>query len=228
MYILLAQTAWQVGCHGDDAFRISHVELHDPAFCSALLETLRTNLDAVEANWNSDHAMLAIIMIIQRVISVTDDRPLVITALDLLKRIREATKLWTEQLSHLLQESSEAQQIQTMQHRLLKAALLCKSTYDVDVQNLPMVLSEAEDLTTWVTCSILVRDNCPGKNNNLPSHIRRLRTQDIILTHKLHEAILELVDADTDRGLDKAIHQTWSGYHPVPSPWTALARPSHR
>ncbi len=226
--VLITQTAWQAGSRTDTVHRTSHNELCDAEFCSELLATAQMNLNSVEANWKSDHAVSILIVVVQRIASLALDHSAVNTALVLLEAIRIATFRWTEELSKLLHDSTEATKVQAIRYRLLKAALLCKAIYDVDSEHLRLVMNSNNDLYIWITCSILIRDNSPHNSKDLPTDLRRLKFGDLFLMRKLYKITIQLVIEHRNDGLDKAIAKVWSGHHSVPSSWSSLPVPNAR
>ncbi len=146
--ILITQAAWQAGSRGGSDLRNAHLDLQNPSFCEELLTTISKILDSISANWKSDHTMLLLVMLVLRVSSLSSDTNVVSDALDLLNKMRSVAQHWISILAAVLDKCVEPDQISKLQHRLLKAAVLCKMTFDVDTSYLPRVMSTANDLKT--------------------------------------------------------------------------------
>lgn len=225
---LFLQAAFQAGSSGDNTHRISHSILDHPAFCEELLAKIQENLKAVEANWKSDYAMILLVNLTLRTLSLAPDDTVVSLALDTLRRIRTIAQKWIGALRETLHMATEGIQVQNLQHRLLKAAMLCKLTYDVDTGHIPQVLDSDSDLSTWVISCVMVRENVPGDPTLLPPYTRRMCLHDTKLTHALHKVALRLVLTNTNLGLDQGILKVWPGFQSASQSWEALSGPNQR
>ena len=225
---LIMQAAWQTGSEGGSKLRNAHLDLQDPSFCEELLATVSKVLESVSASWKSDNAMLLLIAVVLRVSSLSLNTNVVSDALDLLRRMRTVTQDWTARLAITLAKCVEPDRISELQQRLLKAAILCKMTFDVDVPLLSRMMSTANDLKIWVECSIHVRNNSLGEDTRLPLDLRRLRLRDTKVSHALQSTIHQLASNHISQGLDLAITQLWTGFHPGPGSWRAFDQSNDR
>ena len=225
---LVTQAVWQAGSRGESDLRNAHLDLQDPSFCVELLAVVGRVLESISANWKSDHAMLLLITVALRVSSLSSDRSVVSNALDLLRKMRAVARNWTSILANTLGKCTDPEQISNLQQRLSKAAVLCKITYDVDDPCLLGVMNSADDLCTWIECSIHVRNSSPGEETLLPRDLRRLRLRDAKLCHTFHSIIRELAIDTICHGLDLAIAKQWSGFHPGPDSWSVFDVPNDR
>lgn len=225
---LFTQAAWQAGSRGDTVYRTSHLVLADQIFCQELLQNIQAILDSIEANWKSDYAMLLLINLVLRILSLTPNQDIVEIVLRLLRRMRSVTMKWTEALKTLLQDATDDAQVLKIQHRLLKAAMLCKMTFDVDTSYTLRMLHSTQDLNAWFFCCILVRDTVPGDMALLPTYIRGMYLQDLKLTHCIHIAARRLVIIDKNGGLDAALSKFWSGFQSASNSWQDSPEPNGR
>ena len=225
---LVTQAIWQAGSRGESDLRNAHLDLQDTSFCVELLAVVGRVLESISANWKSDHAMLLLITIALRVSSLSSDRSVVSNALDLLKEMRAVARNWTSILANTLGKCTDPEQISKFQQRLSNAAILCKITYDVDDPCLLGVMDSADDLCTWIECSIHVRNSSPGEEALLPRDLRRLRLRDAKLSHTFFSIIRKLPLDTVRRGLDLAITRQWSGFHPGSDLWSAFDVPNDR
>ena len=225
---LITQAVWQAGSSGDSDLRNSHLDLQSPSFCVQLLANVAKVLASISANWKSDNAMLLLIVIVLRVISLSPDTNVNSNALDLLQKMRMVTAQWIGILGPILHKAVEPKQILMLQQRLLKAAILCKMTYDVDARYFRKVMSNADDLKIWAESSMHVRDNLPGEEALLTDDLRRLLLRDRKTSQALHRTVGQLIIQGKCNGLELAILQQWSGFQPQSSPWTAFEPPNER
>jgi len=225
---LFTQAAWQAGSRPDSVLRNSHLDLSDPAFCEELLAAVVRVFNSIKANWKSDHAILTLIVVVLRTLSLCLEQSILDTALGLLQTIRTAVLQWTETLASMLHQAVDPCQISKTQQRLLKAAILCKMTYDVDVTYLPRVMSTTDDLHVWVICCMHVRENCPGDETVLPSDIGRLIMRDRKVSHTFHRIVRRLITNDSSDGLDRAVARVWAGFQLARCHWTTLDYTNNR
>ena len=226
--ILFLHAAFQAGSSGDSVHRISHRLLQSRPFCEELLVKIMESLDTVEANWQTDYAMFLLIKLTLRALSLTSDDHNVSLALHTLKRMREITQTWMGELRSLLHETSKEAQVQNLQHRLLKAALLCKLTYDVDSNHVPKVLNSDSDLSTWVISCVLVRENAPGDFMSMSPYTHRMYLHDLKFTHALYRDAPRLIISGKDQGLDQGISNVWPGFQSASNGWKPFPIPNER
>ena len=219
---LFLYAAFQVGSHGRDEYRISHNILKDPQFCEELLAKIRACLNKVEANWKSDYAMKLLVDLTLRALSLAPADGIVSIALNALNRIRTITQHWIRNLRNLLHQTTEEAQVQNLKHRLLKTAMLCKLTYDVDESHMSRVLGDENDLSVWVVSCVLVRENSPGVTTLLPSYAHRMYLHDVKLTHRLHRVAHRLIVTSTNLGLDQAVSKVWPNFQSASNCWDTL------
>ena len=226
--ILITQAAWQAGSQGDTIYRNSHTDLACPQFCKELLTTTAKTLDTIRANWKSDNAMLMLISIILRVLSLCTTPDVCDTALELLKVARAVVHDWSETLGSLLYAAVDGTEISKIQQRLLKISIISKMTYDVDDDYVAAAASAIDDVRIWIISSIRVRENIPGTLGSLPRDLRRLLLRDIRITYSRSQFFRELIGTEKNPGLDGAIRQVWSGYERGVEFWTTLQSPNDR
>ena len=225
---LFLRAAYQAGSSGNNLHRISHRSLQNAPFCEELLAQIREKLDTVEANWKSDYAMMLLVNLTLRTLSLAPNGPSISLALHMLRRIRAILRGWMGALRDLLHKATEKSQVQSLQRRLLKTAMLCKLTYDVDSSHFTNVLDSDSDLSTWVISCVLIQENSPGDAKLMLPCTRRMYLHDLKLTHALHEVALRLVATGTNMGLDQGISMVWPGFQSGSNRWHALSNPNQR
>ena len=225
---LILHAAFQAGSHGNNVSRISHGVLQKPPFCKELLTKIEEILGTVEANWKTDFTMMLLVNLALRALSLAPDNQNISLALSILKRTRTILYGWMGALKELLPKATEKFQVQNLQHRLLKTAMLCKLTYDVDGSHIPKVLESDNDLSTWVASCVLVRENVSGDATSMSPYTHRMYLHDVKLTHKLHQVILRFVRTGTNMGLDQGISRVWPAFQPASNGWDACSSPNER
>ena len=225
---LVTQAAWEAGSEGISDLRNAHLDLQSRSFCVELLATISRILESISANWKSDDAMLLLITVVLRILSLSSDTDVNSNAISLLQKMRLVTVQWTDVLGSILHQTIEPKQILKLQQRLMKAAILCKMTFDVDAQYVQEMMNNSDDLKIWAKSSIHVRDNLPGEEGMLPSDLRRLLLRNRKVSHALHRVVRLLIVEKQCNGLELAIAQRWSGFQPSLSSWTTFESPNDR
>ena len=226
---LITQMAWQVGSRPEtvgSVSRISHSNLKDTGFYTELLDVVATRINSIKANWKSNHVMLSLLIICLRVITLCGDSDVNEMAFNLLSGMRTNVYNWIEILSYKLSlPLNTKQKIFMLQHRLLKTAILCKLTYDVDRIYVPKIFSTDKDLQIWISCSMIVRENVPGDVTTLSPDQHRMLLRDQKLTHALHVAVRNQITRTGGAGLNSAIKLAWSTFQQTTTHWNPLEIP---
>lgn len=208
---LVRQSAWQVGTAGDTWLRKAHCVFKRPQFRTKLLSSLSRMLASIEANRQSVYTMNTLITLILRVLSLAG-ADAVSEAVCLLRRCRATTFEWVLGLIDTLRSAVGAKETSTVRGSLLRVALLCKVTFDVETRHLSEVTSSPNDLYHWTFSSIIVQDNAPSADLAPPADLRRLLIYDTKLSHAFHRQLQHSIVNEANSGLDQAILRTWSGF----------------
>ncbi|KAL8793776.1 MAG: hypothetical protein Q9195_003606 [Heterodermia aff. obscurata] len=220
--ILIIQATSQAGSKGNTSLRLTHVMLESASFCTSLVDTTRSLLASIGANWTSHHTMMLVIVVALRIANLTTDEDCRSRALELLHKCRQIMLDWAESLSKLLESTGDNNQIERVQQTLLKIGLLGKLTYSLDRGHVKKGLDSAEDLKYWVFFSITVHDNTPGSKANLSAIVRRLLLNDKKLSYEISATVRALLSKGDNNGLDRAIKIIWSSFEINSAPWTPL------
>ncbi|KAI4116993.1 MAG: hypothetical protein LQ345_002681 [Seirophora villosa] len=215
---LVKQSAWQAGPSGDTHLRIAHCVFKHPEFCTKLLSNMSTVVDSIQANSQSVYTMNILIALILRTMSIAGDE-WVSEAIALLRKCRTGVFQWMLGLADALRLTTNAKRIQRIRRNLLRVALLCKMTFDVDSGYVTEVMISPEELSYWAFSSMIVNENTPGAESGLPADLRRFLLCDRKLTHARHKRLLTLFTTTTNRGLDQAILKTWSSFQSPNDLW---------
>lgn len=203
--------------------RMPHGEFLDFEFCKELMSIVSGNLDRIEANWNSGHALSLLVVITLRTLSLSTEATIISSAVKVLHRIRDVAEKWVDDLTKIMQKIYEDEQTSKLQRRILRAAMLCRMTYDVDKRHILEVLRTTEDIRCWVICSMRLRENTPGDITSLPLDLRRLMLRDQRLSHSLHQMVHRIILDEDNTGLNLAIGQILTDYESRTTTWMSLA-----
>ena len=129
-------------------------------------------------DWKSDNTMILVTVVLVRTISFTTDEDCRTRALEAVHTCRQIIFRWIESLNRLLESTNEGTQVQRIQHSLLKLGLMGKLRYGMDSEHLKASLKSAEAVKQWTFFSIMVHDNTPSSQQNLPIPVRRLLLND--------------------------------------------------
>jgi hypothetical protein len=226
-YMLIIQAAWQASPSGrGNSCRDSHMDLEEEDFGMSLLLVLEDALGAVEGNWQGAGAVRTFVALAARLLSLSRFAKVHNRCFLFLRRARKVALRWTREVGRLLHESEDAEELKTLNIRVLELALTFHGTFDVDRCHISEILSSAEDIADITECSITVHDRCPAVTESLPQSVETLLQRFKRLSHLLEPLLREGILADRG-GIDRSVHQLWGGYRPG-STWTALASPSQR
>ncbi|KAL8627825.1 hypothetical protein Q9189_006473 [Teloschistes chrysophthalmus] len=211
VHSLIKQSAWQAGRPSTTCLRTAHSVFETTEFPTTLLMNISNVLDSIKANRQSYYTMLTLILLLLRGHSLASDNLLARKFLHLLRTCREVTFAWAGALMDQLRTTTNPGQITTVRQGLLRAALLCKMTFDVHTDSLQPIAS-SEDLYHWTTSSMIIYDNTPGAKSKLPADIQRMLLHDLKISHGFDPLIRRLVTDPSNTGLDDSVLQAWSSF----------------
>ncbi|KAL9602747.1 MAG: hypothetical protein Q9219_001590 [cf. Caloplaca sp. 3 TL-2023] len=217
---LIRHAAWQVGTPNDTYLRISHGILESSQFHNELLLSISSVLRSVQANRQNIYTMRSLILLLLRLISLASNSQVTTsTALELLRYCRITVFAWMTELSETLRTTTSADQIRSIRRSLVQAALLCKMTFDVDAEHLPQVMSSSDDVYYWTTSAMLVHDNTPAQEYDLPTNLRLFILRDRKLSHSVLKHLQSLLTTSDNAGLDRSVMRAWSAYSYSAKEW---------
>lgn len=215
---LVRQSAWQVGPASETYLRVSHSIFRIPEFRTKLLSNISKVITSIRANRQSVYTMSSLVALILRTLSLGGDEYASDT-LCLLRECRTIIADWLSGLADSLRPMTNAKQILSIRRSLLRVALLCKFTFDVDIRHTSQVMTSSEDLRFWTTSSMIVQDNTPGAESGLPADLCRLLLCDRKLSHAHHRHVQHFFTSTINKGLDQAVLNTWSAFHSSDDLW---------
>ncbi|KAG9568088.1 hypothetical protein KCU71_g3382, partial [Aureobasidium melanogenum] len=208
---LVLQAAWEAGSPSNDVLRTAHAEFSNPAFCSRLLLLLHRRLIAIESSWDKQYSMMVVIQLGLRLLSLTSIVEIELGCLELLHRARRAALGWCRQIEAHIHDLQNKEQTQAESgSRLLLAALLCYSTFDVEDRHIAPVLDSAEDLACAVEAQSMVHDNAPPDTKSVALLIRQSLVRHTKIAHKIEPRVKSILH-EHGLGLVSAVQKIWHG-----------------
>ncbi|KAI6119096.1 hypothetical protein EV401DRAFT_1861944 [Pisolithus croceorrhizus] len=213
VHMLFAQTASQVGPISGGGKVTWHVELEQPRFRHSLLGELEALVSTVSGNWLEGTTMETISFLISRMLSVTcavqDDS--FQRALMLLRTIRETTFCWVLELFHKLEQATCEAEKEQLRGSLRDSAAICRSTFDVGLDNARQLLDSSRALEILVCSAVIINNNTPSQLSALTGVSRLLVGRDCRLSWNLEELVGAMILQGND-GIDLGIKRVWPGY----------------
>lgn len=207
--LMLTQLALQAGPRlpeGSAALRNVHSIMADIDFTRRLKEQIKNRLDSIRTNWRELSGMELLINLSLRAFSLLPDGEIRSEFEHLLKLARDATLEWI----NASQEESKKVQDKKDAHRIsiysLKAALLCRRTFEVYIRRETALLST--DLFSWIRASIALQENQVVGVSSLPDLVKIMLIHDAKMTFRLSFLIHDAVKAHSEI-IGKAIDINW-------------------
>ncbi|KAM0310792.1 hypothetical protein ACHAO8_007779 [Botrytis cinerea] len=227
VFQILTQAAWQAGPAACKlACRDSHQDLEDEIFSMNLLQALGAIVSSVESNWQNVKTIRVVIILSTRLLCVSSKDKVHQSCLHLLLRIQVITIAWTRDVVRILRDCQEEDELESLNIRALELALACHGSFDVEINNLGIMLSSIETQTIFMESLITVHDRRPALTTGLCSMIQfALRRFDRV-NHSAESLMRGMIINDAS-GIDMTIQNLWSGYKPG-DPWKALGLPNER
>ena len=226
-YLLVVQAAWQAGRMGDTTpCRESHTDLEEEEFGVALLSVLADALERVAGNWQGAAALRTFVILATRLLSLSRHKKVHEICYVYLRRARNVALQWARDVSQLLNEEQDVEQLNLLNLRALEMALTCHGTFDVDHDHLPALLKSSEDVAVIIESCIIIHDRCPVIIGQLPRSLKILQRRWERLSHFLEPSLRKLIVLDR-AGIDSTIRRVWSAYRPG-CLWTTLDKPNER
>jgi hypothetical protein len=199
---LILQVLWEVGAsyEGDDiaapedsCLRVSHAEFGDTSFCRRLLQVLETitnQMTASRSERNID-ALISIVMLALRTLSLTTSHGIRAVAAESLRRFRRRFMTLLKKIARSRPSLSTNDTANASRMLLFKAAGLVKMTFDVDACHIDSVLRDHQDVEAFITASLLVSENVPiGK---LQPNVKEILLRGFEISKAVEDVIRRLI-----------------------------------
>ncbi|KAI6110733.1 hypothetical protein EDD17DRAFT_1828231 [Pisolithus thermaeus] len=213
VHMLFAQAASQVGPVSSAGKLTWHVELELTHFRHSLLGELETLVSTVSGNWLEGLTMDTVSFLVSRMLSATaavQDHSYR-RALELLRTVRDKTFRWVLELLHKLEQATCEAEKEQHRGRLRDLAAICRSTFEVGLDDSALLLDSSRALEILVCCALVIHNNAPSKYSALGGVSRLLMERDRRLSWKLEELVGSMILKGSD-GIDLGIKRVWPGY----------------
>ncbi|KAI8962385.1 hypothetical protein F5Y11DRAFT_322850 [Daldinia sp. FL1419] len=224
--LVISQCIFQVGPRdGHNVLRQSHKILADTQFSRALLDNLDKALLRVRDNWQSFQAHSIFVAIARRLLSLTPCESDMDKCLEYLADIRKITSGWIHDLEVKIQKATDDDTKDELRKRLVKIALICADTFNVEEHHLHKVLAKSDSACAMMRCSIVINEglNCiPQKADSWVSIIYRRWER---LSYRAFDILAQKIKSSSSP-LDEALRKTWSAF-PAVGKWTIQKSPYH-
>ncbi|KAI5778711.1 hypothetical protein EDC01DRAFT_673091 [Geopyxis carbonaria] len=235
--MLIIQSILQSGpMDAYDFRRESHACLKYPAFCHAILEEIEDLWKTIQQNWLRNACGAMLVSITLRVFSLNTDKDVKERAVALLRFARTVTMEWVTKLLSVQEEQTEIDN--AIETNLLRVACICRTTYDVDHEDLEAVLRTDEDVAIAIECGTVIRKNTPSEANRAMEAISvdgvegisdwtlDMLHRDRRISHFLENRLGQLI-VNQKLGIDKVISKLVTGCGSG-AVWEFLSKPNNR
>ncbi|KAI1804470.1 hypothetical protein F4811DRAFT_552846 [Daldinia bambusicola] len=225
--LVISQCIYQAGPQkGHNVSRDSHIILTDAQFGRALLHSLDMALLRVKENWQSFQAHGIFVSLARRLLSLASSQSEKDKCLRFLADIRKITSKWIYDLEDKIQRAVCDTKKDELRDRLVKIALICADTFNVEEEHLRCLLSEPDSACTMMRCSIVIHEgqNCIPEEPDTWTNIMHRRWER--LSYRAFGVLADEVIAKESPALDDAIEKTWSAFRAT-GKWTIQPKPHH-
>jgi len=235
VHTLFLQAIWQAGPRAQDHAwrREAHQDLKERAFLEDVSSEISHILEGIKQSWNRAYACGVLCTIAARIVSIADDPEIRERFIRFLRDARNIARSWLKDIMEQSDNSppsddskdDSAKEMKWQRHILL-AAMVCRSTFDVDDSSIDKLLCSREDVATFVECGNAIYTSKPPRLNSLPFALRAMYHRDQLLALRLLPKLMICIDRCGD-GLDDAISAIWDKYTRGQK-WTELPVPHER
>ena len=231
VYALVSELALKAGdTLASDPLRTNHWVFGDPNFCSTLASALRKRLETIAANWREGQTLECLLLLIERLWSVSSAPDSVMEAERLLFDVRHITRDW---VLLLRREVSSAINIETAQKRSMDAfvaALLCRKTFVIEAAQPDNTLTP-DNVRCFLECAFTIKENLPsgeiGNISEMHANLKKLFISDIKLVVSL-EYRLKISIQTQQLAVSQALNRTWGDEEEsarIFTTWNSLPKP---
>lgn len=205
--LLISQLALQVGpAHQADPLRIVHRFFRDESFCKRLLEQLDQRLDGIASNWREFNCMEMLVTLTLRLISASPLPTVVVEAFKLLEKARAITFKWIVVLRIEIRRATDADVSRRCSSYVFWAALLCRRTFAVHVDNERNIQPSA--LCCFIECSITLQENLFSDPATLPLLSRNAFIRDLKMVYRMRYVLRKSLEVSPG-SMTAAINAKW-------------------
>ncbi|KAK0671660.1 hypothetical protein QBC41DRAFT_344465 [Cercophora samala] len=210
---LLLHLALQCGPSSDkdDPLRLVHSVFRDAHFVQKLLEQVNGRLTtlAALASWRETHLMRSMIVLALRIQELANSAGLTKLHFQALESVIQARKIcisWLRMLREEVQSCTDMSTAQQLQQRALGAALLCRRTFVINVDQTTSL--DPLSLEAYIESTVAMQENMTSDVESLSQttlHDLVLATK---LSHQLQSLVIQSIDQRPE-GLYNALKHFW-------------------
>ena len=236
VHLLFLQAIWQVGPRAQDQTwrREAHRDLTEPAFLEDVRSEISELLKEIEHSWNRAYACGVSSTIAARIISVADDAGIREKFIQFLREARKISYTWLKEIMTQRDKAppadiridESAKEMVKWQRHILLAAMVCRSTFNVDDSFIDELLWSSEDVATFVECGNAIHTSKPPSLGTLPFAMRVMYDRDQLLALRLLPKLIDRIE-NCGEGLDNGVYTIWNDYKKGQK-WTFLPVPHER
>lgn len=187
--------------------RAKHWVLGENSFAEAFFSQIRVRLDAISTNWRETSCMESLVTLVLRIWCLASSDYINEKVHHLMAQIRKILLNWISSLRGEIFDAPNADISQQRSRDALWASLICRKTFIQEAQQEGDLLP-AEAFEILIETSIVLRDNCPTKISQLPTHIRNALISDFGLVSQLSNKLRHSILRYPCR-LERAINKIW-------------------
>ncbi|KAK4651863.1 hypothetical protein QC762_0097080 [Podospora pseudocomata] len=210
---LLLHLALQCGPSSDkdDPLRLVHSVFRDAHFVQKLLEQVNTRLTTLSAlaSWRETHLMRLTIVLtlrIQELASSAGLAQLHFQALESLIQARRTCISWLRMLREEVQSCADISTAQQLQERALGAALLCRRTFIINLeQTTPL---DPLSLEAYIESTVAIQENMTSDVDSLSQTTLHDLVFATKLSYQLQNLLIQSINQHPE-GLYNALKQFW-------------------
>lgn len=221
VYCLIQQAALQAGTpNPETALRDSHIIFQDASFCTRLLELLNGRLDEVKANWKEQTRVANLALLGVRLLSLTPHPQLADSTRVFLRRIRIVACGWCRELVSKLPDCTSDKSSGKVKIEILRSAIICRMTYDVDQEHTSSILQDEEDVAYLVETAVYRNNFAPVRLEDVSDGLRRSLLVDDRVSRNVENCLRDLI-LSSDGGMNRAVSQV-SGIADFTGNWNCV------
>ncbi|KAL8669967.1 MAG: hypothetical protein Q9168_005470 [Polycauliona sp. 1 TL-2023] len=226
---LIKQSAWQACSIGTTTLGTAHEHFKSIEFTTGLLSNLESMLNSIQANRQCHYVMEILVILALRTLSMTMEcKEVTDRCLEVLQRCRSVIFAWVEESELTLRLATDSVDVANARRNLLILGMLCKLTFAVDTCYYSQALATPQDLLQWTSASMIVENNTPATEAELPRSVRLALLNDVQLSQRYHKHVYRMLSTTANFGLDGAVRRVWSSFHSAETVWTRLVHDDTR
>lgn len=172
----------------DNVLRSTHRILQDRSFCEKLLGIVEKRLHDLSSSWRESHGMFLLIVILQRLYTLSSD-PIPEKTYELLLTIRGITVGWVRKLRDEINRCTDAASSSACSRYALWAALLCRKTFFMHSDPGLDEILEFSVFRDYVESSLALQENMPNNITSLPLPLKNALACDVKMASGMYCAL---------------------------------------